>query len=137
MATVAERTTRFVLLGQLGRERSAEAVRECLITTVQDLPSSFRGILTWDQGPEMSKHRTFSLATNVAVYFASAGSPWQRGTHENTNGLRRRYLPKSTDLAKHTHEDRVMVAGELSGRPGKSIDWGTPVERMTALLEAK
>jgi len=136
MATLVERTTRFVLLGHLGRERSAEAVRDCLITTIQDLPASLRGSLTWDQGPEMSEHRAFALATNVDVYFADAGSPWQRGTNENTNGLLRQYFPKGTDLAQHTHEDLVTVAGELNGRPRKALDWDTPAERMTALLEA-
>ncbi|NYI42873.1 IS30 family transposase/transposase-like protein [Demequina lutea] len=87
IATLVERTTRFVMLGHLGRERSAEAVRDSLITTVQDLPASLRGTLTWDQGAEMAEHRAFSLATDFDVYFADPGSPWQRGSNENTNGL--------------------------------------------------
>ena len=91
IATLVERSTRFVLLGHLGRERSAEAVRDSLIATVKHLPSSLRRTLTWDQGAEMSEHRSFSTATNFDVYFADPGSPWQRGSNENTNGLLRQY----------------------------------------------
>lgn len=136
MATLVERSTRFVMLGHLGRDRTAEAVRDSLIATVRDLPSSLRGSLTWDQGAEMAEHRAFTTATDFEVYFADAGSPWQRGSNENTNGLLRQYFPKGTDLAAHSADDLLAVAQELNGRPRKSLDWDTPAERMAALLNA-
>lgn len=135
MATLVERSTRFVILGHLGRDRTAEAVRDSLITTVRDLPAALRGTLTWDQGAEMAEHRAFSTATHFDVYFADAGSPWQRGSNENTNGLLRQYFPKGTDLSAHNVEDLLAVSHELNGRPRKSLDWDTPAERMAALLE--
>ena len=48
IATLVERSSRFVMHGHLGRERTAEAVRDSLITTVHNLPASLRGTLTWD-----------------------------------------------------------------------------------------
>lgn len=136
IATLVERTTRFVTLGHLGRERSAEAVRDSLIAALGHLPASLRGTMTWDQGAEMAEHRAFSIATNFDVYFADPGSPWQRGSNENTNGLLRQYFPKGSDLAPHSIDELRAVTNELNSRPRKSLNWDTPAERMTALLEA-
>lgn len=136
IATLVERSSRFVMLGHLGRERSADAVRDSLITTVGHLPDSLRGTLTWDQGAEMAEHRAFSIATNMDVYFADPGAPWQRGSNENTNGLLRQYFPKGIDLSAHSADDLKAVADELNERPRKTLDWDTPAERLAALLNA-
>jgi hypothetical protein len=34
----------------------------------------------------MAKHKTFTVATDVKVYFCDPQSPWQRGSNENTMG---------------------------------------------------
>ena len=136
IATLVERSTRFVILGHLGREHTAEAVRDCLIAAVRHLPASLRGTLTWDQGAEMAEHQAFSTATTFEVYFADPGSPWQRGSNENTHGLLRQYFPKSTNLAEHSLDRLASVADELNQRPRKSLNWDTPAERIAALLNA-
>lgn len=137
VATLVERTTRYVVLGHLPIERTADAVRDSLITALREIPTSLKKTLTWDQGAEMSEHRAFSLATDMAVYFCDRGSPWQRGTNENTNGLLRQYLPKGTNLRIHDAGALAAIAEELNGRPRKALDWDTPSERMSALLDSK
>ena len=124
------------MLAHLGRERSADAVRDSLISTVSQLPESLRGTLTWDQGAEMSEHRGFTIATDMQVYFCEPGSPWQRGTNENTNGLLRQYFPRGVDLSQHTADELRAVANELNDRPRKALDWASPTERIAALLNA-
>ena len=135
VATVVERSTRYLVLGHLPIERTAEAVRDSLVSALADLPAGLRRTLTWDQGAEMSEHRTFTMATDMAVYFCEPASPWQRGTNENTNGLLRQYLPKRSDLSTHDLDALAAIADELNGRPRKALDWDTPAERMTALLD--
>jgi len=134
IATLVERTTRYTLLVHLPDGHHAEAVRDGLITTVATLPAHLRGSLTWDQGCEMARHKQFSMATDMAVYFCDPASPWQRGTNENTNGLLRQYFPKGTDLSAFGPEDLEHVAQQLNGRPRKTLDWDTPAERLRDLL---
>ena len=136
IATLVERSSRFVMLSHLGRERSADAVRDSLIATATRMPEALRRTLTWDQGAEMAEHRAFSIATDMDVYFCDPGAPWQRGSNENTNGLLRQYFPRGLDLSRHTAEELEAVAEELNGRPRKALEWETPAERLNALLDA-
>jgi len=42
----------------------------------------------------MAKHKSFTVAADVRVYFCDPQSPWQRGSNENTNGLLRQYTSR-------------------------------------------
>ena len=134
IGTLVERSTRYVMLVHLPGDHSAETVRDGLVKVMNTLPAHLRGSLTWDQGVEMARHRSFSMATGMPVYFCDPASPWQRGSNENTNGLLRQYFPKGTDLSVHSPEDLEIVAQKLNGRPRKTLDWDSPAERLRDLL---
>ena len=62
--------------------------------------------------------------------------PWQRGSHENTNGLLRQYFPKGrTEFNPLTQTDLDDVAELLKTRPRKPSP-GTPAEKLDELLHA-
>jgi len=58
----------------------------------------------------MAQHKSFTVATNVKMYFCDSQSPWQRGTNENTNALLRQYFPKRSDLSGYTQAELDRVA---------------------------
>ncbi len=98
IATLVERTSRFVMLVQVDGKDS-DSVVSALIRQVRQLPQGLVASLTWDRGTELACHRKCTVATDAKVYFCDPQSPWQRGSNENTNGLLRQYLPKGRGLS--------------------------------------
>jgi IS30 family transposase len=131
IATLVERHSRFVILVKVPSKDTATVVA-ALSRHVRKLPASLRRSLTWDRGLEMAKHKSFTVATKVQVYFCDPQSPWQRGTNENTNGLLRQYFPKKTDLSSYSQADLDKVALRLNQRPRKTLGFETPAGKLQA-----
>ena len=127
IATLVERHTRYVMLVRVKR-KDTKTVINALIRHAHKLPRELYKSLTWDRGKEMAAHKTFSLATDVDVFFCDPQQPWQRGSNENTNGLLRQYFPKGMDLSD-IHQNRLnAVARQLNERPRKTLNFKTPAQ---------
>ncbi len=121
MATLVERTTRFVMLVELPEGRLPEQVQVASAAKIQELPTQPRRAHTWDCGKEMAAHKRFTLETGVQIFFCDPRSPWQRATNENGNGLLRQYFPKDTDLSHHSQARLDTIAAALNGRPRQTL----------------
>ena len=134
VATLVERSTRFVMLVALPNGHKADLVADALAAKITTLPAALTRTLTWDQGHEMAQHVRFTEATGIEVYFCDPKSPWQRGSNENTNGLLRQYLPRTLDFRTLTQADFDAIADQLNGRPRQTLGFKTPSQALAEVL---
>jgi IS30 family transposase len=134
IVTLVERHSRFTMLVKLEKRDSATVVG-ALADRISTLPEELRRSLTWDQGKEMARHKSFTIATDLKVYFCDPRSPWQRGSNENTNGLLRQYFSRATNFTQVTEDQLDAVALRLNQRPRKTLDFETPADRLQRVLQ--
>ena len=137
LGTLVERTTRYTLLVPLGKNKSAVAVRRAYARAFRSVPTELKKTLTYDQGKEMLGHKRFTIDTGIKVYFAHPGSPWERGTNENTNGLIRQYFPKGIDFSKVSRYQIKRAQRRLNDRPRAVLDYYKPDEVFNKLVALK
>jgi IS30 family transposase len=131
VVTLVERRSRFCMLVKTPGKESSTVVA-VLSQHVGQLPAELRRSLTWDRGLEMAQHKTFTMATDMQVYFCDPQSPWQRGSNENTNGLLRQYLPKNADLSRFSQSELDEIALRLNTRPRQTLGFRTPADKLQA-----
>jgi IS30 family transposase len=74
IATLVERHSRFTMLVKV-TSKDTTTVVAALSKHVRKLPATLRRSLMWDRGHEMAKHKSFTVDTNVKVYFCDPQSP--------------------------------------------------------------
>ena len=134
MVTLVERASRFAMLLKVPSSDTA-AVVAALTKHIGRLPAELRRSLTWDRGKEMAADKSFTVATDVQVYFCDPRSPWQWGSNENTNGLLRQYFPKGTDLSTFSEAHLNKIALHLNQRPRKTLGFESPADRLNLVLQ--
>lgn len=126
IATMVDRKTGYVMIGQLDR-RTSELTNKRIREMILKHPESFQTI-TSDNGPEFHGYKKVEDKLDVEFYFAKPYHSWERGTNENTNGLIRQYLPKGMSMKNLTQAKCNAIAAKLNNRPRKRHGYSTPNE---------
>jgi IS30 family transposase len=127
LVTCADRTSRYLIARKV-QACAGEPVAQRLQQTIRRLPAAKRRSLTLDNGREFARPIELEKKLAVPIYFAHPYHAWERGTNENTNGLLRQYLPKSTDLSQVTDEQLQSHVRQLNHRPRKCLGFQTAFE---------
>lgn len=133
VGTLVERTSGYLILVKM-RDATATSAVEGFSAALNSMPLEVRKSMTYDQGREMAKHAELTQKTGVAIYFCDPHSPWQRGSNENINGLIRQYLPKGTDLSKHSQKELDAISYQMNIRPRKRFGFKCPIEVITEVM---
>lgn len=126
--TLVDRCSRFLLTG-ISYSKKPEEIAAAISVMLKPLPRNKVRSITLDRGSEFALHSEVTKQIpNAVFYFAHPYSPWERGTNENTNGLLRQYIPKSTYKVPFSPELLAEFTRKLNTRPRKCLNWKTPFE---------
>ena len=126
LATLVERVSRYTILVPLPGARTMDALNVAVTAALRALPDAMKRSLAWDQGKEIHGHEQLAKSAGLTVYVCNPHSPWQRGNNENTNGLLRQWLPRSTDFYLLDRQVIADVQTSLNNRPRHTLGFRTP-----------
>lgn len=127
IATHVDRKSRYLISIKIPN-RTTEVYMDATVKVFAEIPKRKCKTFTTDNGKEFAGCKRLKEELKAEVYFADPGSPGQRGTNENTNGLLRQFFPKRTSFQKVTQADVNRACILLNTRPRKCLGWLTPLE---------
>ena len=137
IATLVERKSYFLVAGHMIDKRP-ETCNRAILDAFGDIHNRIIKSITFDNGLEFYQHKVLQDALECRIYFADPYSAWQRGINEHTNGLLRKYFPKSMNLKNITQNNVDEVVNKLNNIPRKSLGYRTPYEvfyKLTVALQ--
>lgn len=126
LLTFVDRRSRLTLIRKVSGVNVADVASATLHALARH--RNVTKTVTNDNGTEFQRDEDFQKRLGVPIYFTDPGSPWQRGSIENLNGLVRQYVPKHTDIGGI---DSILVEAielTLNFRPRKTLNYLTPYE---------
>lgn len=84
--------------------------------------------ITMDNDILFARHKELERIIGVKIYFCDPYSSWQKGSIENTNKYIRRYIPKGSDVSKHSRYIIKKIERTLNNRIMECLDFSTPYE---------
>jgi|GEM_PF-528922 len=135
LSVEVERKTRYTILTKLPNKQAitkqnilTEKLKTVQLLAMANIPI-VRSI-TADNESENTNHRQIAQALGIAMYFAHAYAPWEKGTVENTIGRIRYFIPKGTTLVPYTDTQIQLLENKLNDTPRKCLNWLKPDEAM-------
>ena len=107
--------------------RDSRSMTESILELHDWLGSKLK-TLTVDHGKEFANYQAIEAQTGVALYFAHAYSPHERGSNENRNRVLRRFIPKGKAIEEISDQELVEINWYMNSRPLKCLNWKSPIE---------
>lgn len=127
LSVSTDRKSGYVLIDKL-QSKKADDKSKSLIETFKYMPYHLVKTITFDNGSENHGHENIAKLLDCETFFCNAYHSWEKGTVENTIGLIRQFIPKSTDLTPYTITNVKSIEFELNTRPRKRLQYSTPSE---------
>ncbi|MFN3233866.1 MAG: IS30 family transposase [Gammaproteobacteria bacterium] len=135
LITLRERKTRYFIAIK-NTSKQAKSTALALIHTMKLLKSHIHSI-TFDQGSEFQRYSWIRECLETSIYFCQPGSPYQKGSVENGNGVLRVELPRSTNVTLLRQQEIDRLVNEVNHRPLKCLNYQTPAELFSRYTKGK
>jgi IS30 family transposase len=123
---MVERKSCFTVLAKVEKVH-ADEVKKQIVNALAPYKDKVY-TLTSDNGMEFVRHAEIAQKLHADFYFTHPYAAWQKGLCENTIGLIRQYIPKSSRIKDIPIEQLVMIAKKLNKRPRRNLNWKTPMQ---------
>jgi IS30 family transposase len=120
VVTLVERSSRFVTLIKVSGKDTGTVVA-ALSQHVQQLPAALRRSLTWDRGLEMAQHKSFTMATDVQVYFCDRKVPGNAARTKTPTGCCGNTCPRNQICLSSLN--RSWTRSLFGSIPGRDKPW--------------
>lgn len=127
LSVLVERKSRYVKIDKVP-QRTARNVSTTTIRRLARYPRGMRRTLTYDNGKENVEHLRINQRLGSRSFFCEPYHSWEKGTVENTIGLVRRVLPKSTNFDDVSPAEVRAIERRMNNRPRKVLNFSTPAE---------
>lgn len=131
ICTLIERSTRHTTLIR-NESKHTKVVIGALIQHIKSTGMPVKSI-TFDNGSEFADHERLKKELGIETYFCDPGSPWQKGSIENLNGVSRRHFPFNMPSHEITQPYVEEINHKLNNMPRAILGYRTPLQ---ALQEA-
>lgn len=132
--TIIEKLTSLTITLYLEGKTTEEVINLLIKVFSNPIIKNTARTLTLDNGTEFANWILFEEKTNIPVYFARPGTPWEKPTIEHANKLIREYLTKKSNLKDYNFEYDIALFNRLNHRPRKKLGYKTPMEVFSSIL---
>ena len=122
-----ERASRLTHLSKLQSKKSCQT-KKAIIHRLSNHPPDLVKSITYDKGPENSRHLEINKRLETDSYFCLPYPSWEKGAVEQINSLIRRFIPKKSEFSAISGLEIYKIEKLLNNRPRKCLNFKTPYE---------
>ena len=126
LITLRERKSRFMIAIR-NPSKKADTTSINMISKLTKIKKHVQSI-TFDLGSEFARYQWLHDCLDTRIYFYNPGSPYQKGSIENGNGVIRTELPRNCDTKQLVQPNVDKIINNINNRPLKCLSYLTPFE---------
>ena len=124
LTVLTERSSRFIMLVK-NESKKADIVIHGI---KQKVKNHFIKSITFDNGSEFVHHSDLQSMFGINTYFCDPGSPWQKGTVENSIARLHRFIGKGANINQWSDLEIEDIEAMMNHTPRKILEYSTPFE---------